>query len=402
MDREFGFLLLKNMMQSAFGIDAFYWKADGEWKLNIPSEIEQILLPNYDTSDMRFRYFAEKQNNYLYVTKTNLDFYVIHFFMDVGERSDLVVIGPFRSDMIPIEEFSKKIEEHPFLSSKHRLLLTYYANLPCVSMQKLLDTILCITENYMLPKKSMFPVYTDFSMTFNSYFEPLETKEFLTNTRVDNIDKIVKELKTAILKGDTRTAQLELKSFLNETELLGEKNFLKCKRNLHMVHHTIFMLVYYTQEIYRMDLFRLYEEFMNKIEGIRNEGEAVKIASDVCEAYCMLFQKKLFPEYSKQINDVIHYIHQHLPEKLTLSVLAAQFRIAPSKLSASFKQNTGMTVTAYIQQVRIRQAMDYLHNPVIPVSEIALATGFSDFAYFSKVFKKHTGHSPTEYRERNC
>lgn len=399
MDREFGFMLLKNILQSAFLTDVYYMKSQSEWKQNIPSEIAQILQPNSYTLDMRFQSVGRKRNECLYVTRTNLDFYMIHLFFS-ADKADGIVIGPFRSETVLAEEFSKKIAEHPFLSSRHRQLLAYYANLPCVSLQKMIHTICYITDMYIMPGQSVFPVYTDFSAAISNCYEPLETNEFLTRQRIDRIDEIVKDLREAVIKGDTGMAETELKKFLKETELLAEPETGRCKRNLHMVHQTLFMLIYHAQTAYRMDIFELHRTVVERIEHVQTCDEAIKLAFIMCDEYCMLFRKSAFPECSKQISDVIQYIHVHLQEKLTLSVLAEYFRVVPSKLSASFKQSTGVTVTAYIQEVRIHQAMDYLHNSMIPVSEIALATGFSDFAYFSKVFKKHTGYSPTEYREK--
>lgn len=400
MDKDFGVTLLKNIMQNAFQTEVFSLKVQTEWKLDIPSEIAQVLQPNSYTSDMRFQSDGRKRNECLYVTKTNLDFYMMHFFLTPGEEKDTIMIGPFRSDAVPVEGFSKKIEEHPFLSAKHRLLLTYYENLPEVSLQNIVNTAVCIISAYMMQGQNIYPVYTDFSTMINNCFEPVHTTEIITIQRIDNIDKIIGGLRGAVLKGDTKTAQAELKNFLRETELLAETDLVRCRRNLYMLHHTIFMLIYYVQTLYRLDIFKLHADVVDRIERVRTHNEAVKLASDICYDYCMLFQKNTFPEYPKQINEVINYIHLHLQEKLTLSVIAEGFRVAPSKLSASFKQSTGMTITAYIQQVRIQQAMDYLHKTVIPISEIALATGFGDFAYFSKVFKKHTGYSPTEYREQ--
>lgn len=401
MDTNFCFQLLKNMMQNAFQTDTFYLKAASEEVFPIPSEIMRILQPNHHTTDMRFNPVKQKQTKCLYVTKTNLDFYIIYFFLSPVEQSDVIMIGPFRSDSISAEAFSKKIKEHPFLSAKHRSLLNYYENLPCVSLQNITNTISCIVNTYMIFEQPFEPVYIDFSSQINSFFDSVDTTEFMTNESMDDIDKTIRKLKNIILKGDVKSAQKELKAFLNETALLAEKEFAKCKRNLHLIHHTIFLFVYSTQTVYRLHVFNLFFEFIDKIEGISTYDEAVKMASDICYAYCMLFQKNTFPEYPKQINDVINYIHLHLQEKLTLSILSECFRISSTKLSASFKQSTGMTVTSYIQQARIQQAMNYLHNPSLPVSEIALSAGFHDFAYFSKVFKKHTGYSPTEYRERN-
>ena len=55
---------------------------------------------------------------------------------------------------------------------------------------------------------------------------------------------------------------------------------------------------------------------------------------------------------------------------------------------------------SYIEGKRMEKAKEYLKNNVWTVTEIAIETGYSDSNYFSKVFKKYTGVSPKQYRER--
>jgi two-component system response regulator YesN len=64
-----------------------------------------------------------------------------------------------------------------------------------------------------------------------------------------------------------------------------------------------------------------------------------------------------------------------------------------------FKEETGIPVTEYINMARIKKAKELLANTSLKVYEIAYEVGFNDQHYFSSVFKKIVGLSPTEYRE---
>ena len=216
----------------------------------------------------------------------------------------------------------------------------------------------------------------------------------------EKIKEILQRLLNHMVCGDIENAQKEMKNYISETAMLSSKDLSECKRNLHMINH-YFQINLLNTNIQHLESAKLYISLIDKIEQLNNRDDLAKMAYDMCYTYCMLLRNNTFPEHPKVISDIINYIHLHLHEPLSLSVIAEHFKKKPSGLSAFFKQSTGTTLTDYIQQTRINRAIEYLHNTDMPVSEIALATGFEDFAYFSKTFKKHTGYSPKAYREQN-
>ena len=101
--------------------------------------------------------------------------------------------------------------------------------------------------------------------------------------------------------------------------------------------------------------------------------------------------------YSKTIRMVVNYIHLHLDEDLSLSVLASHFDKNATTLSSAFTKEVGMNVTNFIHRTRIEKALHLFNTTKMSVSDVALAVGFQDFAYFSRLFKKQIGCSPREY-----
>lgn len=91
-------------------------------------------------------------------------------------------------------------------------------------------------------------------------------------------------------------------------------------------------------------------------------------------------------------------IDEHFAERLTLEEVASRFYIDKHYLARLFKEQVGMTLTAYVQQVRITHAKQMLRFTDQRIEEIGLTCGVGDLNYFSRVFKKLEGVSPSEYR----
>lgn len=105
-------------------------------------------------------------------------------------------------------------------------------------------------------------------------------------------------------------------------------------------------------------------------------------------------------DYHNTIVRVEQYIRDHIGEDLTLATIASHIYMNPSYLSSMYHKNTGNTITHYIQQERIAQAVYYFSISNMSISEVALAVGFNDANYFTKVFYKETGYTPRDYRRK--
>lgn len=104
-------------------------------------------------------------------------------------------------------------------------------------------------------------------------------------------------------------------------------------------------------------------------------------------------------EKSVSVRAAVDYIHQHYSETIDLNVLAGHIHITPAYLSLIFKVQTGVNFLDYLTQYRVEQACRLLKETGLKNYEIAYETGFRDEKYFSTVFKKATGMTPSKYRK---
>lgn len=101
---------------------------------------------------------------------------------------------------------------------------------------------------------------------------------------------------------------------------------------------------------------------------------------------------------NKVIKRAASYIAEHFADPITLSDVADNIHLNASYLSTLFKQVTGLSFKEYLNHVRIDEAQRLLTTTDDPIMDIAIACGFSDQSYFTKVFKKLTGMTPKQYR----
>ncbi len=94
------------------------------------------------------------------------------------------------------------------------------------------------------------------------------------------------------------------------------------------------------------------------------------------------------------------YIEENFGEKITVAELAQQLAIGRRTLERRFKKATSNTVTEYIQRVKMEVAKKSLERGTLNVNEVMYDVGYSDTKAFRTVFRKITGLTPAEYRNR--
>ena len=101
-----------------------------------------------------------------------------------------------------------------------------------------------------------------------------------------------------------------------------------------------------------------------------------------------------------RIIEIQQYIESHYDEKLTVDVLADQAVMSRRSFERRFKKATGNTVIEYLQKVKIEAAKRRFEAGGKSIGEVMEAVGYSDPTAFRKVFKRISGLSPLEYKNR--
>jgi AraC-like DNA-binding protein/mannose-6-phosphate isomerase-like protein (cupin superfamily) len=102
---------------------------------------------------------------------------------------------------------------------------------------------------------------------------------------------------------------------------------------------------------------------------------------------------------SKIIDAALKYLHEHYNMHISVSDLADHMFLSRDYFSKLFRSTTGMTVTAFLKQLRINEACRLLSETEQSVTQIAQYCGFHDMKHFYTAFRSQTGKTPGQYRK---
>lgn len=131
-------------------------------------------------------------------------------------------------------------------------------------------------------------------------------------------------------------------------------------------------------------------------------SDILKMLNDTADSLFGTIHSKTISELSLKNNFVElakQYINEHYYENFTLIGVAEKVGITSGYLSTLFSQKMNCTFIDYLNEVRINHACTYLHQNYLKTYEIAYKVGYNDEKYFSKVFRKLIGKTPSEYKK---
>ncbi|MFC4101255.1 response regulator [Paenibacillus xanthanilyticus] len=196
-------------------------------------------------------------------------------------------------------------------------------------------------------------------------------------------------------RGEIEPVLCQLDALLQQEE--GEPLTVESLRELHL---TLQQVVYYALHRGGYAIHHLYEENkpLESAEPTKSVEHFRRWAEELLRALQALLaggQSGASPVVEK----LKAYIETHIADELSREELAAHVYLNPAYLSRLFRKETGMVLTHYILQAKMRRAAEQLGATERSVSEIADSLGYSNFSYFARLFRKVYGSNPHDYRK---
>lgn len=153
------------------------------------------------------------------------------------------------------------------------------------------------------------------------------------------------------------------------------------------------------------DRIKLFDEICHNLEKGYSEDTLRYVNMVFSHFLSSLIYENKFGRIEKPENDLlaktVGYMQDKINSAIKLDELAAFVNLSASHFSAVFKAKTGHSPIEYFNQLKVQKACQYLSFTNMPVKEIALKLGIADQYYFSRMFTKLMGVSPTGYRDKN-
>lgn len=389
-------VLLHSVLTEAFQTDCVLFTPPYDDFSLIDHGIRKIMWPDYHSTDMRQSSTMRDSAHRFMVIKSNLGFFNIIVYLNENEHPDFVSVGPFRSEEFTKDYFSHIAKDVHLTPASSLPLKSFYESLPYIAISSITNVVKSIVSTFFPEFETMAPLQITFQEESRTIKVDTDLLNNYTADYAEDYQKALIHFLSALKKGDTSIAQKELKTFISKISFANLQNITEYQKELSALNNLCHIALMDTP-VHPIHVLKLYNSFRKKISASHNRDTLVSMPNDICHKYCLLVRNYAFPEYSQTTRAVINYIYLHLEEDLSLSLLATYFRKNASSLSATFSKEVGIGITNFIHQTRINEAIRHFNTTEMSVSEVALAVGFQDFAYFSRLFRKQVGCSPREY-----
>lgn len=145
----------------------------------------------------------------------------------------------------------------------------------------------------------------------------------------------------------------------------------------------------------------LFEQYDRRIQQASNISELTYIFVEFIREYTrQIAVIKGLQTNSPMAERVNHYVVSHLYENITPTLLSEHLNINLSYLCRQFKKATGKTITCFVQERKVEEAMHLLKQKTFTVTSVSQLLGFSSTSYFCAIFKKYTGMTPAGYQRK--
>ncbi|MFC5652052.1 response regulator [Paenibacillus solisilvae] len=207
--------------------------------------------------------------------------------------------------------------------------------------------------------------------------------------------RFFQEMADAVRSFDEQRALLVLEEFFREdggaAQLAAEE--------LEAIGTQMFAILSFT--LYESGI-RLDEELpltslSNELSHVEGAEQWKTWAAQKVKRICSRFAPNENMKHKETVDFMIQYIHEHYAENFRLQDLADRVYISKNYLSTLFRQATGETFGDYLTRVRMEKAKSMVIEKKLLIAEIAERVGYRNVPYFTTLFRKHTGRSPTEF-----
>lgn len=320
-----------------------------------------------------------------------------------------IIIGPARQST-PNEQYLHKLafdlsvepdDMQEFLSSMKVII-----HMPLESILQILCTIHYVItgEKIGLNDLSIIDSTQD---SISKELLDVQTSQILDNAPIDigsthNTYKIEQQLIDMVRRGDT----VRLQEWITNAPAVRSgkiaSDMLRQMRNTFIVSTTLVSRAAIRGGMDLDDALHLSDSYIQKCERLNTFEQITNLQYHMVMQYTQAVEDLRYNHNQSELTkNVASYIRHHLSDAIKTDDIASFLFMSRSHLSTRFKNETGMNLTDYIHYIKISEAKHLLVHTDKNLSIISNYLGYSSQSHFTRMFKKHVGISPIEYREKH-
>lgn len=234
-------------------------------------------------------------------------------------------------------------------------------------------------------------------MNIGAFFQKKQTELWRLSGKCAQRDHMF----ACIVKGNISEVELAVPPYIFHLQEMFEGDFEYAIAAIQYLWVQLASILHNNGGLTSTETYRIQEPYYLKLETVKTIEEALQLyAEQIMEFAYIIANKKQEKRYSELVRRAISYIKDNIYEDISVADVTEAMHFSRSYLSHKFKDETGMTLEAYIRKEKVAEAKLLLESN-IPLSTIAQMLGFSSQSHFTQVFKKETGITPRQLRELN-
>lgn len=320
------------------------------------------------------------------------------------EEDEHFVLGPF---------LDHELSNHIIYSAGEKLNLTiehmsrfmlYYQALPIMDASNATDILQLLRTRFMdscyTNQPKLLDLRTDEADPTSYELAKEEIERGVTYKAIEQRYEIEDSMLQAISDGNLEKAQSYWNALSSLTKsLVRTKDSLRNKKNMLLIGNTLCRKAAQEGGVHPFYLDELSTKWALRIEQVTAADTLDNMQPQLIRSYCILVKNQSLAQFSPIVKKAITFIKLNLATSLTVTMVAQEVGVTPDYLTRLFKKELDSPVIAFINRKRIQASLKLLNTSDLPIQNIGDMVGLPDPCYFNKLFKKHIGVSPKQYRE---
>ncbi len=341
-------------------------------------------------------FFPDVKSNVVYRGRD--DFQLQYIIMKL-EENNVYVIGPYLDEDITEQQIMETAEKIGLSAELEKELGFFYSSVPVVTDENfLLAAVYSLAEHIFGKFECVELNRNNSTAMISDDLKPEHNDENIISI-MEKRYSYENELILLVSQGNFHKAKLMLANFSSPAFEKRISDPLRNMKNYCIVMNTLFRKAAENGGVHPIYLDSVSSGFAKRIENIHALNMIPEFMLEILETYCNLVKQHSVKNYSPIIQRAIIKIEADLTSDLSLKEMAKLANVSSGYFSALFKKETGMSLTQFVNNRRIKYAQNLLRTTNLQVQTVAQHCGILDFHYFCRMFKTVTGKTPTEYKE---